>query len=318
MRSTTAPGSKITDARDATPVYSPDGMKIAFCSTRDGGSELYLMNSDGSGVTRLTHNAEMACSQPSFTPDGKYLLFRYGSAVKQLASLELAGGKLVCITEKSLGNIQHFACSPDGHHVACIVTPPAEDAATAHGLLSLIELKDRTVKKLADNADPNGYLCFSADGMSIAYTSPVGDILPEETRHEHRGGVPVLLPLKNTHTPAFTRDDTRLFFVRVKEKEAKLCSLPVDGGALIGYAGDVQLPLAFSPDGRYFAYAVTRADQQSELFISDVDGQHRYRLTDQRWQLTAFDWGCEGKAPTSAMQPVHQDIPVMEFARALQ
>ncbi len=39
---------------NAGPVYSPDGTKITFFSNRDGNDEVYVMNADGSGQTRLT------------------------------------------------------------------------------------------------------------------------------------------------------------------------------------------------------------------------------------------------------------------------
>jgi len=40
---------------DDDPVWSPDGTRIAFRSTRDGPYyDIWLMNADGSGVTRLT------------------------------------------------------------------------------------------------------------------------------------------------------------------------------------------------------------------------------------------------------------------------
>lgn len=37
--------------------WSPDGSKLLFASMRDGNSELYSMNPDGTGQTRLTNNA---------------------------------------------------------------------------------------------------------------------------------------------------------------------------------------------------------------------------------------------------------------------
>lgn len=40
------------------PVWSPDGTQILFVSNRDADSELYIMNSNGRNVRRITHTAE--------------------------------------------------------------------------------------------------------------------------------------------------------------------------------------------------------------------------------------------------------------------
>jgi Tol biopolymer transport system component len=45
-----------TGSNNDKPAYSPDGEKIAFSSNRDGQWEIYVMNSDGTGQTRLTNN----------------------------------------------------------------------------------------------------------------------------------------------------------------------------------------------------------------------------------------------------------------------
>ena len=42
--------------QNAEPVWSPDGRKIAFRSTRNGNREIYVMNADGSGKRNLTRN----------------------------------------------------------------------------------------------------------------------------------------------------------------------------------------------------------------------------------------------------------------------
>jgi dipeptidyl aminopeptidase/acylaminoacyl peptidase len=44
------------NASDGDPDWSPDGIKIAFNSNRDGNYEVYVMNANGSEQTRLTNN----------------------------------------------------------------------------------------------------------------------------------------------------------------------------------------------------------------------------------------------------------------------
>lgn len=47
---------------------------IAFESNRDGSTEIYVMNADGSNQTRLT-TTNAASSQPAFSPDGTHVAF---------------------------------------------------------------------------------------------------------------------------------------------------------------------------------------------------------------------------------------------------
>jgi len=59
---------------DSRPRYSPDGSKIVFQSNRDGQREIYVMNSDGTGQTRLTNNPAWDTA-PAWSPDGTKILF---------------------------------------------------------------------------------------------------------------------------------------------------------------------------------------------------------------------------------------------------
>lgn len=43
---------------DTNPVWSPDGTQILFLSEREGNRELYVMNSDGTNIQRITRTAE--------------------------------------------------------------------------------------------------------------------------------------------------------------------------------------------------------------------------------------------------------------------
>ncbi len=68
---------KIIAARrlhDDQPAFSPDGKRIAFIASSDGNPEIYLMNSDGSGLFRVTHTKTTEMT-PQFSKDGHSLLF---------------------------------------------------------------------------------------------------------------------------------------------------------------------------------------------------------------------------------------------------
>jgi Tol biopolymer transport system component len=61
-------------AADAQPAWSPDGKRIAFCSTRSGNWDVYLMDADGKNVEQLTSSASHEM-HPSFSPDGTRLAY---------------------------------------------------------------------------------------------------------------------------------------------------------------------------------------------------------------------------------------------------
>jgi Tol biopolymer transport system component len=69
-----------------TAVWSPDGRRIAFASKPhwcvtgprpcySSHSDIYVMNADGSGTRKLTHNA-LQNAEPAWSPDGRKIAFR--------------------------------------------------------------------------------------------------------------------------------------------------------------------------------------------------------------------------------------------------
>jgi hypothetical protein len=64
-----------TGGGDGQPAWSPDGKRIAYISKDDGNFEIYVINSDGSGKTRLT-NTPQSDGLPIWSPDGRHIAFR--------------------------------------------------------------------------------------------------------------------------------------------------------------------------------------------------------------------------------------------------
>jgi Tol biopolymer transport system component len=65
---------KSTPGDVQTPAWSPDGRKLAFVSRRDGNSEIYVMNADGSGLRNVTRTRSNDLD-PVWSPDGHAIAF---------------------------------------------------------------------------------------------------------------------------------------------------------------------------------------------------------------------------------------------------
>jgi len=90
--------------RDGHPVWSPDGRKIAFQSSRTGNPEVFIMDANGENVEQLTFNNEFD-GIPKWSPNGKRVAFssnRDGSP--NIFTLNLETKELVQITSNESYN----------------------------------------------------------------------------------------------------------------------------------------------------------------------------------------------------------------------
>ena len=109
--------------RISDPEPSPQGDKVAFelrttdLEANKGRYDLWLVNTDGTGLTRLTSDPA-ADNNPRWAPDGKSLYFlstRSGSS--QVWRLAVGGGDPVQITKLPL-DVSNLTVSPDGSRLA--------------------------------------------------------------------------------------------------------------------------------------------------------------------------------------------------------
>lgn len=99
---------------NSSPAWAPDGKRLAVTLTKDGGSQIYLINADGSGAPiQLTHTSAID-TEANFSPDGQTLLFtsdRGGSP--QIYRMPVTGGQAQRLTFEGNYNVSPHH-SPDG------------------------------------------------------------------------------------------------------------------------------------------------------------------------------------------------------------
>ena len=82
MSTTSRKTVKVTNSTgmDVDPVYSPDGQRIAFASSRAGSNEIWVVGVDGSNPVPLTSLRAPITGSPRWSPDGTQLVFdsRFG------------------------------------------------------------------------------------------------------------------------------------------------------------------------------------------------------------------------------------------------
>ena len=70
----TQEGSGVAASTDVNPDFSSDGSKIVFDGTRNGNSDIYVVDVASKAVTRLTTDAALEY-EPTFAPDGQQIAF---------------------------------------------------------------------------------------------------------------------------------------------------------------------------------------------------------------------------------------------------
>ncbi len=63
------------DAELESPVWAPAGSRLAFVAVSQSGTQIWLINSNGTGLRELTYEAWGAASHPTFSPDGQSLAY---------------------------------------------------------------------------------------------------------------------------------------------------------------------------------------------------------------------------------------------------
>jgi TolB protein len=150
---------------NSAPAWAPDGKQLAAVLTRDGTSQIYLMNADGSNLRRLTTSGAID-TEPFFTPDGQSIYFtsdRGGSP--QIYRMAASGGEPTRITFDGDYNVSPRV-SPDGKTLAYI------SRISGRFQLVSMDIESKQVQVLTDGLRDESPT-FAPNGRIILYASDV-------------------------------------------------------------------------------------------------------------------------------------------------
>ncbi|HVS94050.1 MAG TPA: amidohydrolase family protein [Mucilaginibacter sp.] len=175
-------------AWEIQPRYSPDGKMIAYTSDRDGGDNIWVMNSDGTNKHPITKENFRLLNNPYWTPDGQYIVARkHFTGTRSLGAGEMwmyniNGGDGIQLTKRK--NDQQDAgepiVSPDGKYVYWSedVTPGPDFEYNKDPYKGIYAIKrlNRETGKIDEVTGGAGGACrpqISPDGKLLAFVKRV-------------------------------------------------------------------------------------------------------------------------------------------------
>jgi Tol biopolymer transport system component len=251
------------------PAWSPDGSKIAFTSTRDPGNpdcdgdftlcnyELYVMNADGTGQTRVTNTPFFVEDQPVWTADGQRLTFH------QITNCGAFGCDDAVVTVNLDGSGGQFFPTD------CYAVDPAW-------------------------APDGSKLAYEAFGYDLPCGTGLFTANPDGTGKQRVCCDP---PLNGSEfAPDWAPDASAIAVARLVRGacppcnvSTKIAKVPSAGGPETTLRSTAADDPAWSPDGAKLAYS-GYPDGDTEIHVMNADGTGDVQLTDNASADSRPDW----------------------------
>ncbi len=249
--------------------------KIAFLSTRDGNSEVYIMSPDGTNQRRLTNNAAND-NEISISPDGRRILFISDRGPNtnnpfHIYIMDIDGTnvqQLTDTTEDDWGPI----FTPDSTEILFFRTTTAGDE------IYIMDADGTNQRRLTNNTVADVLPSMTPDKQWIVFERMVG-----------KNYTLYRMKPDGSSAQAITNTDVDNWYHCLSPDGATIAYTESNHITTIKLDGTMRKQLTFpttykdrrpwySPDGAYIAYA-SGVNGQDDIYIMEADGSNPRRLT---------------------------------------
>ncbi len=325
-------------ANESRPLYSPDGKRLAFISTRTGGGDVYMLTFATGDIRRLTFD-DLPDQLDAWSPDGRWVYFSSSSreiaGMNDVFRVSAEGGTPMPVSADRYTNEYWAAPAPNGGAIAITARGTTSGQWWRNGRSHLDEseiwiLRDPQAmryERVSAGKSKDTWPMWTPDGRTLYYVSDRDG--PQNIVKRPVGGEPsvvtrftsgrVLWPTISTdgRMIAFERD-FGIWTLDTQSGDAKAVPITLRGAPAGPSVERLTLTngleeMALAPDGKKVAFVV-----HGEVFAASArDGGNATRVTSTRGQRAPGDVGAGQPAPRVRVRPrrIAGALPLRFLAR---
>ena len=304
------------DKNSSNPKWSPDGKWIAFTSSRDSKSNLYVLPVGGGEAEKIT-DVKTGVGEYDWRPDGKAIAFVMTDAgdnnedkdkkakndwyymdemVKQnrlyvlwLNEKDTAGKYVQKNLTKENYNVNAFDWSADGKSIVYSFGKSQEVNDNVYSDISLIDIETGNIKSIAKTAAGETNPLFSPDGKFIAYYCTEDPVDWSGPRHakiyslaDGKSWRLKATPDENGGILGWTPDGKSILWSEANKTLNSIYQLSIDGKSISEWnKGSKEMIAAASLNstGTYIAFTLQNPSQLPEAYISPLNNFSPVKVT---------------------------------------